>query len=186
MCDALNLAQKAGILKPRKEFAALLDKFVLCNPTNLFGFVTTNWETVIAAEADRWVKEKYLDIESAKVFHIHGSIEAHENLYLPSETSMENYRSDAENHKLGYDHFTTYQFISEANVIILYGISLDPLDAELNHLLSGAFTKGNSIKEVIIINPEHQKIRKRVKLLLFPRKDISIRCFEPGNLDLEV
>lgn len=184
--DSLKQAQKSGILQPRKAFTKVLDTFVLCNPNNLFGFVTTNWDTVIDAEADRWVKEKYLDIESAKVFHIHGSIEAHDSLYLPSETSMENYRSDAENHKLGYDHFTTFQFMSEANVIILYGISLDPLDAELNLLLNGIFTKGNSIKEVIIINPEHQKIRKRVKLLLFPRKDITIRCFEPGNLDLEV
>lgn len=184
--DSLKLAQKAGILKPRKEFTALLDKFVFCNPSNLFGFVTSNWDTVIDAEADRWVKEKYLDIESAKVFHIHGSIEAHEQLYLPSETSMENYRSDAENEKLGYDHFTTYQFMSEANVIILYGISLDPLDAELNLLLSGAFASSKTIREVIIVNPNYQVVRKRVNLLLFPRKDITIRCFEPGNLDVEV
>lgn len=184
--DSLKQAQKAGILKPRTEFTAVLDKFVLCNPNNLFGFVTTNWDTVIDAEADRWVEEKYLDIESAKVFHIHGSIEAHEHLYLPSETSMENYRSEEENYKLGYDHFITYQFMSEANVIILYGLSLDPLDAELNLLLSGAFTKGNSIKEVIIINPDYQKIRKRVRLLFFPRTDITIRCFQPENLDIEV
>lgn len=184
--DSLKLAQKAGILKPRKEFTALLDKFVLCNPSNLFGFVTTNWDTVIDAEADRWVKEKYLDIESAKVFHIHGSIEEHEHLYLPSETSMENYRTDAENHKLGYDHFTTYHFMSEANVIILYGISLDPLDAELNLLLSGTFSTSKTIREVIIVNPSYQVVRKRVKLLLFPRTDITVRCFEPGNLDVEV
>lgn len=184
--DSLKQAQKAGILKPRKEFKDILDNFVFVNPNNLFGFVSTNWDTVIDAEADRLVKEQYIDIESAKVFHIHGSIEEHEHLYLPSETSMENYRSDNENHKVGYDHFTTCQFMSEANVMILYGISLDPLDAELNLLLSGAFTKGNSIKEVIIINPDYQKIRKRVKLLLFPRTDITIRCFQPENLDIEV
>lgn len=184
--DTLKLAQKAGILKPRKEFAALLDKFVLCNPTNLFGFVTTNWDTVIDAEADRWVKEKYLDIESSKVFHIHGSIEAHENLYLPSETSIENYRSDEENEKVGYDHFTTYQFMSEANVIILYGISLDPLDAELNLLLSGTFKTSKTIREVIIVNPNYQVVRKRVKLLLFGRTGITDRCFDPKNLEIEL
>lgn len=186
ICDSLKLAQKKGELKPRKEFTAILDKFVLSNPNNLFGFVSTNWDNVIDIVADRWVKENYLDIESAKVFHIHGCIEAHEHIYLPSETSMENYRSDDENHKLGYDHFTTYQFMSEANVIILYGLSLDPLDAELSLLLSGAFTKGNSIKEVLIINPDYGKIRKRVKLLLYPRTDIIIRCFRPENLDVEV
>ena len=186
ICDALKLAQKAGILKPRKEFRAILDKFVLCNPNNLFGFVSTNWDTVIDAEADRWVKEKYHDIESAKVFHIHGSIEAHEHLYLPSETSMENYRSDEENHKVGYAHYATFQFLKEANSIIIYGLSLDPLDAELNLILNGALKNGKALTEIIIVNPDYQKIRKRVKILLFPRTDITIRCFKPDNLEMEV
>lgn len=186
IAEELKHYQKAGILRPRKEFSAILDKFIFSNPHNLFGFVSTNWDTVIDDEANRWVKEKYYDIESAKVFHIHGSIEAHEHLYLPSETSMENYRSDEENNKVGYGHFTTYQFLYEANIIILYGISLDPLDAELNLLLSGVFTKGKTIREVIIINPDYQKIRKRVKILLFPRTDITIRCFKPQNLDIEL
>ena len=91
IADALKLGEEKGVLKPRKEFRAILDKFVLCNPSNLFGIVTTYWDTTIHKEADRWVKDKYHNIESAKVFHIHGSIEAHEQLYLPSETSMENY-----------------------------------------------------------------------------------------------
>lgn len=184
--DALKLAQNAGVLKPRKEFRAILDRFVLSNPSNLFGIVTTNWDTVIDKEADRWVKDKYYNIESAKVFHIHGSIEAHEHLYLPSETSMENYRSDEENYKIGYNHYTTYKFLSEANSLILYGISLDPLDAELTLLLNGAFTPETSIREVIIINPEYKKIRKRVKILLFRKNNINIRCFHPENLEIEL
>lgn len=184
--DALKLAQYEGILKPRKEFRTILDKFVLANPNNLFGFVSTNWDTVIDAEADRWVKEKYIHIESAKVFHIHGSIEAHEDLYLPSETSMENYRSDEENYKVGYNHFATYQFMSEANVIILYGISLDPLDAELSLLLNGVLKQSKTLKEVIIINPKYSLVRKRVRILLFPRIDIVIRCFIPENLEIEL
>ncbi|HEY0091683.1 MAG TPA: hypothetical protein VGB43_04270 [Flavobacterium sp.] len=183
--DSLKLAQQSGILKPRKEFDAILNKFVLANPDDLFGFVSTNWDTVIDAEADRWVKEKYYDIESAKVFHIHGSIEAHEHIYLPSETSLENYRSDAENEKFGYNHFATCQFLSEANSVILYGLSLDPLDAELSLLLNGTFKRSN-VREVIIINPDYQQIRKRIKILLFPRTDITIRCFKPEDLETEV
>ena len=163
-----------------------MNKFVFDNPDNLFGFVSTNWDTVIDAEAQRLVKQKYSDSEQVKVFHIHGSIEEHQNLYLPSETSQENYRSVEENEKLGLNHYTTLQFLSDANSVILYGISLDPLDAELNLLLNGAFTKDKSIKEVIIINPDYNKIRKRVKLVLFPRKDVIIRRFNPVNLDLEV
>lgn len=184
-CDSLKLAQKNEVLKPRKQFTAMLDKFVLSNPNNLFGFVTTNWDTVIDVEADRWVKEKYLDIESAKVFHIHGSIEAHEHIYLPSETSMENYRSDDENDKVGYAHFATYELLKEANVIILYGLSLDPLDAELSLLLNGTFTSSKTLREVIIVNPNYQVVRKRVKILLFRKTGIAVRCFDPKNLEIE-
>ncbi len=183
ICDLLNHAQQKGILKPRKEFETILNKFVFDNPNNLFGFVSTNWDTVIDEEAQRLVKQKYSDIEHVKVFHIHGSIEEHQHLYLPTETSQENYRTNEENEKLGLNHFSTLKFLKEANRIILYGISLDPLDAELNLLLNAAFTNSSSINEVIIINPDYAKIRKRVKLLLYPRKDITIRCFHPVNLD---
>lgn len=185
ICDSLKLAQKKGVLKPRKEFTTMLDKFVLSNPNNLFGFVSTNWDTVIDAEADRWVKEKYLDIESAKVFHIHGSIEEHEHIYLPSETSMENYRSDDENDKVGYAHFATYELLKEANVIILYGLSLDPLDAELSLLLNGTFASSKTLREVIIVNPNYKVVRKRVKILLFRKTGIAVRCFHPENLEIE-
>lgn len=184
--DSLKLAQHKGILKPRKEFEIILNKFVFDNPNNLFGFVSTNWDTVIDEEAQRLVKQKYPDIEQVKVFHIHGSIGEHQHLYLPTETSQENYRTADENKKLGLKHFSTLKFLNEADRLILYGISLDPLDAELNLLLSANFTNSNTIKEVIIINPDWLKIKKRVKLLLYPRKDVTIRCFHPVNLEIEL
>lgn len=185
ICMSLKLAQQKGTLKPRKEFEAVLNTFVFANPSNLFGFVSTNWDTVIDREVERLVKERLLS-HSGKVFHIHGSIEAHEHIYLPSETSQENYRTDEENDKIGYDHFATYKFFSEGNVIILYGISLDPLDAELNLFLNGVLKESKTIREVIIINPDYQKIRKRVKILLWPRTDITILCFKPDNLETEL
>ncbi len=182
VCLSLRNAQETGLLKPREEFESILNNFVLANPNSLFGFVSTNWDTVIDDAADHWVKDKYYDIDSSKVFHLHGSIEQYEQIYLPSETSMENYRSDAENDALGYNHFATYQFLSEANTILLYGLSLDPLDAELCLLLNGTFIQSKMTREIIIINPDYQKVRKRVKALLFPRTDITIRCFDPKNL----
>ncbi len=185
ICESLKRAQKSGMLKPRKEFEAILNKFVFADPNNQFGFVSTNWDTVIDSETARLVKQRYKDIEG-KVFHIHGSIEAHEHLYLPSETSMENYRSDEENDEIGYKHAATYRFLEEANRIILYGLSLDPLDAELNLFLNGAFKQSKALREIIFINPDYQKIRKRVKILLFSRTDIIIRCFMPENLETEL
>lgn len=185
ICDSLKLAQQKGELKPRKEFEAILNKFVFTNPNNQFGFVTTNWDTVIDKEVKRLVKEKFPNL-NPKVLHIHGSIDEHQHLYLPSETTMENYRSDEENDKLGYNHYITYLFLKEAKSIILYGLSLDPLDAELSLLLSGTFASSKNIKEVIIINPDCQKVRKRVKVLLYGKKGIDIKCFHPNNLELNI
>jgi hypothetical protein len=99
---------------------------------------------------------------------------------------MENYRSDDENYKLGYNHFTTLKFLKEAKTILLYGLSLDPLDAELSLLLSGAFAGNKTIQEVIIINPNYQLVRKRVKIVLFRKNHITIRCFHPENLEIEL
>lgn len=185
ICDVLKLAQKKGILKARKEFEAILNKFVFENPSNLFGFVSTNWDTVIDTEADRLVKQKYPNIKEVKVFHIHGSIHSFEHLYLPSETSMENYRTEEENYNLGYAHFATYDFLVEANSIIFYGLSLDPLDAELSLLLNGALKQSKTIREVIIIDPKYALVRKRIKILLFRKTGIAIRCFNPENLEKE-
>lgn len=185
ICASLKLAQRKGMLKPRKEFEAILNKFVFADLSNLFGFVSTNWDTVIDIETERLAKQRYKDV-AAKVFHIHGSIDDHEHLYLPSETSQENYRTDEENDKLGYSHAATYRFLKEANTIILYGLSLDPLDAELNLLLNGAFKQSKNLREIIIINPHYKNVRKRVKILLFSRTDITIRCFKPEDLEEEV
>src|SRR5690606_15557784 len=68
VCLSLKNAQQTGMLKPREEFESILNTFVLANPDSLFGFVSTNWDTVIDDAADRWVKEKYYNIASSKVF----------------------------------------------------------------------------------------------------------------------
>jgi len=181
VCNQLDNAQNAGILKPRKEFADILKRFAF---NNMFGFVSTNWDTVIDREADRLVKQVYKDIDSAKCFNIHGSIETPNDLYLPSETAQENYRTDAENEEFGLNHYLTIQFLKKAHQILLYGLSLDPLDAELSQLLNSVFSKSEVLKEVIIINPDYAKVRNRLTLLLFPRTDIKVICYKPNNLNV--
>lgn len=181
ICHKIDKAQEAGILKPRKEFVDIFNKFAL---NNMFGFVSTNWDTVIDKEADRLVKQAYKDIDSAKCFHIHGSIEDPNDLYLPSETTLENYRSDKENEKFGLNHYVTMQFLNDAHQILLYGLSLDPLDAELSQLLNSVFSTSKILKEVIIINPEYSTVHNRLKFLMFPRTDIKVTCYRPDNLNL--
>lgn len=186
VCEFIKIHQNSNILKPRKEFENILMKFVFSDMRNMFGFVTTNWDTVIDDEASRVVKKFHPNINKVKCFHLHGSIETPNNLYLPSEISLENYRTDSENEDYGIDHYNTLKFLKNANKIIIYGISLDPLDAELNTTLNAAFTGSKLLKEIIIINPDYNKIKNRVQFLLFPRQDVIIKCFIPEDLNNEV
>jgi hypothetical protein len=183
ICGQIKQAQEAGILEPRTEFSDVLKKFVFNDPNYMFGIISTNWDTTIDREADRIVKNVYVDVESAKCFHIHGNVDNPHQIYLPSEMSQENYRSDDENRRLGTDIFLTMDFLMQAKQIILYGLSLDPLDAELCQILNGVFSSTDILREVIIVNPDYNKVKNRLRLLLHPRKDIIIKCFEPEKLN---
>jgi hypothetical protein len=131
------------------------------------------------------LKQIYDVGQTLKCFHIHGSVEFPEHLYLPSETTQENYRSNAENKDFGLNHFKTIQFLEQANQILIYGLSLDPLDAELSQVLSGIGLAHNDLIEIIIVNPDYERIKNRVKVLLYPRMNIKIRCFSPEELEIE-
>ncbi|MBK8785314.1 MAG: hypothetical protein IPN43_02185 [Chitinophagaceae bacterium] len=184
--ELIQVSQTAGILKPRKEFKGIFTKFILADKNNLFGLVSTNWDTVIDKYADELVKKFYVDLDSITCFHIHGSIDDPHHLYLPSEISREKYRSTEDNDKHGYNHYATLKFLKEAHQIILYGLSLDPLDAELSQILNSAFTTSTNLREVVVINPDFKKVRNRIKSLLFPKTHLTVKCFHPQNLENEV
>lgn len=183
ICDEINYAQKNGILKARKEFREILQKFAFEDTNNRVAIISTNWDTVIDQDANDFSNQIKLD-KPIKCVHIHGSIEYAAHLYLPSETTQENYRSNEENKNFGLNHFIAINLLQQANQIILYGISLDPLDAELCQNLNNACAT-KSLNEIIIINPECDKISNRVRALIFPKREIMIKCFKPDNLDQE-
>lgn len=186
ICEQIEQAQNLGIIRPRQEFKKILNEFIFNDVNNEFSLISTNWDTTIDNEADKIVQQVYLNVKSSKCFHIHGSIEFPHKLYLPSEMSYENYRLNEENEKSGYNHFLTIRILEQANQIILYGLSLDPLDAELSQVLNGACSANNNLREIIIINPDYDKIRNRVKVLLPNNNNIKIRCFLPENLQEEI
>ena len=182
ICEQLAHAQNTGAISVRKEFLEILQHFVY-KLNNKVGFLTTNWDTTVADAADEFMNKTY-NTPSARCFHIHGSIKEPYGLYLPSETSRENYRSAEENDRLGMNHALSLRFLKDANQIILYGLSLDPLDAELGQILNATFTKNSDLEEIIIINPEYAKVKQRVVLLIPYFKDIKITCFDPNDLTL--
>jgi hypothetical protein len=89
-------------------------------------FLTANWDRLLEME---------MAYPSASVIHIHGEVEKPSCLYLPTETSTENYRSQEVNEHIARLTGTAWQVIRDARQLCIYGLSLSPLDAELAAIL---------------------------------------------------
>lgn len=177
----LNLAQQKQELKVRSHFEALLMNFIFKDEIK-FAVISTNWDTVVN-EAINQFANKIEHRKTINTFHLHGSIEKPDSLYLPSEIACENYRNVEEDMEHGVNQAILLSILKKANQIILYGISLDPLDAELNQTIFTSL-KNTDLKEILVINPDHKKVSNRVKLLLQEtNRDIKISCYNPSRYD---
>ncbi|MFC7773848.1 hypothetical protein [Flavobacterium sp. GCM10027622] len=184
ICSELKIAQNSGEIKPRENFKEIVQKFVSSSTDKAF-LVSTNWDEVIDIEINKLYCSNHpkpnSNIES---FHIHGSISSPDELYLPSEITQENYRNEEEEIKMGQNHGSLIDLLEKGNRTVLYGISLDPLDAELNQTLAAGWSSPN-IEEIIIVNPSHEKVAKRVKLLVDERYPVKIIGYHPSNLNVK-
>jgi hypothetical protein len=185
IAGALSQAELAGEIKARKELKDILYKFVF-STLNQSVLITTNWDTVIDNAINTYGETNHpksgSDIQS---LHFHGSVTDPELLYLPSEVVKEPYRRDDYDIKLGRLHGTVWQTLEKATKVILYGLSIDPLDAELSQTLAAGWSSPN-IKEIIIINPDHKKVAQRVKLLVDARYPAKITGYSPSDLNIKV
>ena len=185
IASELKKAQISGEIKPRKNLQEIVNKFVTLDVDKV-ALVSTNWDEVIDMAINklyRWGRHPLTkDIDC---YHIHGSISLPDMLYLPSEITLENYRSRNEENKMGDNHRFFMSLLSEVNKTILYGISLDPLDAELNQSLAAGWVSQN-LEEVIIINPDHERVAKRVKLLLDEDFPAKITGYHPNDLNRKI
>lgn len=183
--NELKKAQSSGELRPRSNLKDIVEKFVAPN-INKGLLVTTNWDEVINIAINRLYRSNNptpnRDIEC---FYIHGNINLPEELYLPSEITQENYRTKKEELKLGKNHGSFMSALEQGNKTILYGISLDPLDAELNQTLAAGWSSSN-LEEIVIINPNHAKVAERVILLLDIRYPVKIIAYDPGDLSNKI
>jgi hypothetical protein len=174
-------AERRQEIKARREFREILEKFVF-SEIHKSVLITTNWDTVIGNSIDELGESNHPRPGSAiECTHIHGSIRDPANLYLPSELVREPYRTKISDSEMGTIHGSIWRTIEESNKTILYGLSLDPLDAELTQTLAAGWSSAN-LEEILIVNPEHAKIAQRVKLLLDDRYSAKIIGFDPTNL----
>ncbi|MEN0081115.1 hypothetical protein [Flavobacterium lindanitolerans] len=182
VAEHLRIAQENNEIKARPALKRILEKFVISDD-NDFGFATTNWDKTTDEIIDQEVK-RFGITNPPTVFHIHGHMNDCNSLYLPSEFAEETFRTREESKKIGQLHIEGFQFFMEATHIILYGISLDPLDAELSQMLRSA-CNFDHLKEVTIINLENEKHRvsERVRLLFFPRnRNIKVNFIDASTI----
>lgn len=119
-----------------------------------------------------------------KALYIHGSIKDYKTLYLPSEIVNENYRPQEEVIILHELHHIAFRTIEEADTLIIYGLSLDPLDAELNQIVCVGISS-KTLKKIIVINPSFEKVCNRLKILLDIRYPMELVGIHPSNLKNE-
>lgn len=177
----LKKAQNNGELKPRANFREVVNKFISSNIDKAL-LVTTNWDEVIDNSINKIYRSNNPTPNSdIECYHIHGNINSPSELYLPSEIIQENYRTIGQEMKLGKDHSSFMSALQRGNITVLYGISLDPLDDELNQTLSAGWSSPN-LEEICIVNPSHEKVAERVKLLLNERYPAKIIAYNPNDL----
>ncbi len=174
----LTNSQKKKEITIRNEYEKIINKFVIPYGNSLV-FVTTNWENV-ASNALHNILNKRFHFEIFPL-HLHGSIDNPDTLYLPSEMSKEPYRTTDEEQYIGGMHGSVWKGLEKAHRVIVYGLSIDPLDAELGQTLASGWSN-QCLEEIIIINPSHESVAHRVNLLLDRRRDIKVSGYSPNEL----
>jgi len=143
-----------GEIIPRDSFKHTIDK--IGKYSNISNVITTNWDK--AADG----------LFSSNAIHIHGSCESGEDLYLPTETSVESYRPEKTNKSFINRHCAAENAISNSDIAIVFGLSFSPLDAELYTIFFGHQEKP---QKIIIIDPNHKHIAGRLQFAFMHRDE---------------
>jgi hypothetical protein len=177
----LNFHIEAGLLKVRPSFYSILEKFIFLDNVEPH-FITTNWDNAIKNALAKFKAENDIQLKNENLY-IHGNIDELGGIYLPSEMVSEPYRQALDAKILWHKHLMMRRTINKCHCIILYGLSLDPLDAELSQFILVGLNN-NILKKIIIIDPNHHIVANRVGALLANRDfNIQLIGYNPDNLD---
>lgn len=180
ICEEIKIAQQNKEIEIRDEFSNLIDQIIQSDCTRLM-IVSTNWDTIVEDSVNSIpiIKNRFGKIVAA---HIHGVYLDPQNIYLPTEIVEESYRTENEKNILGGMHAAVMQEMTVAQTLIVYGLSISPLDAELTQIIAACCSYPN-IRAVKIVDPCHKAVAERVNLLIaYPRK-ISVEGYLPNNLN---
>ena len=145
--------------------------------------VSTNWDTVVDEAIKNIPGIKYADGDwNITTAHLHGSYLNPDTLYLPTEVTRELYRTPEEDQAIGNLHGSIMRSLIEADKVILYGLSVSALDAELSQTLGAGLDTPN-LKCVEIIDPDHENIAERINLLIKYPTTLAVHGYNPWDLN---
>lgn len=181
IASEIRNSQANGEIRHRDTLRPLFEKFI--EPYSpAFGLISTNWDSVIP-DAIKEVLDSDFDLQ-VHPLHVHGTAEKAATMYLPSEVTKEPYRTTAEDYEIGVNHSTMIAKLENVGRVILYGLSVDPLDAELAQTLAAGWSNPN-LTEIFIVDPQHKIVGHRVNLLLDPRRTVKVWGVNAKSLDIE-
>jgi hypothetical protein len=179
IASEIIFSQKTGELAARDVLTAIVDKFIV--PTaGRFILLSTNWDTAVETAIHAHLDRDYRC--AVNPIHIHGRTENPQLMYFPTEVTKEPYRLKNEDDAIGALHGTAWRTLETATRAIVYGLSLTPLDAELCQILACGWAS-KRLREIIVINPNHEEVAHRVNVLLDPRFPVSVIGMSPDDLD---
>jgi len=175
----LKIARENNELSVRDEFTKIMESFVITKAMKIH-HITTNWDAICGRKLSSLINRTH--IGDLPILYLHGEIASPSNLYLPTEMVEEPYRQDDEQTMLGTAHGHTWRVLEQADRIVIYGLSISPLDAELLQIIACGLDYSIK-KEVFIIDPFHEQVAERLKPLINPnRQEVKVFGFSPSDL----
>ncbi len=182
ICDQIKHYQNSGQLKVQEEFDEILNKVVLKDCHRLL-LITTNWDTAVEDAIKTNASMKKFMHHTFVCTHLHGIYHNPNMLYLPTEIVNEKYRSHEQEIYIGLQHSSAMTSLLEAQVLVIYGLSISPLDAELIQILSTSLSLNTVLETVKIVDINPNAVAKKIKIILNGRNFIRVEEYYPHKLD---
>jgi hypothetical protein len=174
----LKNSEKRNEITAREELEVILKTFVLPY-SSLFTLISTNWDRVVDSEVER-ILNNYGNWK-VSALHLHGNLDDADSLYLPSESTIEPYRTETEKKEKLSFYYAVVERLASVERLIIYGLSLSPLDAELTNCIYEAVST-KLLKEIYIVNPDHTQVAEILKSILHDPHSVKIYGIDPNRL----
>jgi hypothetical protein len=132
--------------------------------------VTTNWDF---AAGELLVPDEHKTEFEPSIDYLHGTYSI--GLYLPAEVIDEPYRGIDNRSEFLTSAISTVHCLRDASLLILYGLSLSPLDAELGFLLQwSAKLRVSPFREVVVVDPRPADVIANLRVHLGTQRYLAL------------